>query len=167
MKRPFLLSSLIFLPLVLMSQQTTPPAAPVSQNIVATNPTQPAAEVRVTDSKIPKGSKIYIAPIEGGYDIYLAAAIHKKEVPVVIVTDRSKADYEIAGVSASERAGWAKMLFMGSQQSGEEASIKIVDLKTGTVVFGYNVHKGNSVRGKQSSSEACAKHLKEKIEEGK
>ena len=31
------------------------------------------------------------------------------------------------------------------------------------VVFAYSVHKANSVRGKQSTGEACAKHLKEKI----
>lgn len=37
--------------------------------------------------KIPPGSKFYIAPIEGGYDIYLAAAIREKKVPIMIVTD--------------------------------------------------------------------------------
>ena len=42
----------------------------------------------------------------------------------------------------------------------------MVNLKTDTVVWGYNVNKSSSARGKQSSSEACAKHLKEKIEKG-
>jgi len=56
------------------------------------------------------------------------------------------------------------MFFMGSMQSREEASIKVSDLKTGTLVFAYSVHKGNSVRGKQSAGEACAKHLKSIIE---
>jgi hypothetical protein len=57
------------------------------------------------------------------------------------------------------------MLFMGSQQTSETASIKMVNLKTGTVVFAYSVNKGNSVRGKQSAGEACAKHIKKKIVE--
>jgi hypothetical protein len=119
-----------------------------------------------TDAKIPKGARFFIGAIEGGYDIYLAAAMHKKEVPIVIVTDKSKADFELSGVTESEKAGWAKTIFLGNTSTAEQASIKVVNLKTGTVVFGYNVNKGSSARGKQSSAEACAKHLKEKIESG-
>ena len=113
---------------------------------------------------IERGSRVYVAPMEGGFDTFLVAAIVKKKLPVTVVTDRSKADYEITGIAESEKAGWAKMLFMGSQQSRELASVKVVDLKTSDVVYGYAVHKGNSYRGKQSAAEACAKHLKEKIE---
>jgi len=124
-------------------------------------------EIKVdTDAKIPKGARFFIGAIEGGYDIYLAAAMHKKEVPIVIVTDKSKADFELSGVTESEKAGWAKTIFLGNTSTAEQASIKVVNLKTGTVVFGYNVNKGSSARGKQSSAESCAKHLKEKIESG-
>ena len=112
---------------------------------------------------IPAGSKIFVAPIPGGYENYIAAGILKKKVPVVLENDRSKADYEISGVSETETANWAKMLFLSSSASREQASIQVVDLKTGEVVFAYSVHKANSARGKQSSGEACAKHLKEKI----
>jgi hypothetical protein len=113
---------------------------------------------------IEKGSRIYVAPMDGGFDTFLVAAIVKKQVPVTVVTDKAKADYEISGIAESEKAGWAKMLFMGSQQSRELASVKIVEVKSGDVVYGYAVHKGNSYRGKQSAAEACAKHLKNKIE---
>jgi hypothetical protein len=118
------------------------------------------------EGRIPKGSKLFIAPVEGGYDIYLAAAMQAKQVPLVIVTDKAKADFELSAVSETEKAGWAKIVFWGNTQSDEQASIKVVNLKTGTVVFGYNVNKSSSARGKQSSAEACAKHLKEKIEKG-
>jgi len=117
-----------------------------------------------SDMRIPARSRLFVAPIEGGYDIYLTAAIHKKQVPLVLVTDRSKADFELSGVTESEKAGWARMLFLGSTSTDEQASIKIVNLRTGTIVFGYNVNKSHSARGKQSSSESCAKHLKQKIE---
>lgn len=33
-----------------------------------------------------------------------------------------------------------------------------------SMLLSYAVHKGNSYRGKQSAAEACAKHLKERIE---
>lgn len=120
----------------------------------------------VDQSKRPieRSSRIYIAPIEGGFDTFLAAAIIKKQVPVIVVTDRTKADYEITGIASTERAGWAKMLFMGVDNSNDLASIKVVELRSSEVVYGYAVKKGNSYRGKQSAAEACAKHLKEKIE---
>jgi hypothetical protein len=118
------------------------------------------------NARIPKGARVFIGPIEGGYDIYLAAAMHKKEVPVIIVTDKGKAEFELSGVTESEKAGWAKIVFWGNTNTSEQASVKMVNLITGTVVWGYNVNKGSSARGKQSSSEACAKHLKQKIENG-
>ena len=67
-------------------------------------------------AQIPRGAKVFIGPIEGGYDIYLAAAMHKKEVPVVMVTDKAKADFELSGVTESERAGWAKIVFLGEHE---------------------------------------------------
>lgn len=116
------------------------------------------------DKPIPRGARVFIAPVEGGFETYLAAGIQQKKVPVVVVGSREKADFEIAAVAESEKAGWAKMLFAGSANSMEEAGIKITNIKTDEVVFAYAVHKSNSVRGKQSAAEACAKHMKEKIE---
>lgn len=117
----------------------------------------------VNNAKIPSYSKVYVAPMPGGFENFIIAGFRNKKVPLIVVVDRSKAEYEISGVSESEKAGWAKMLFMGSQQSNEQASIKVSDLKTGAVIFGYSVHKGNSVRGKQSAGEACAKHIKQVV----
>ena len=99
-----------------------------------------------------------------GFEIYGAAGLKKKKVPAVVVMDRDKVGYELSGVSDSDRAGWAKMLFLGSQKTNENASIKITNLKTGNVVFAYSVNKSNSARGKQSAGAAVAKHINEKIE---
>lgn len=112
---------------------------------------------------LPAGSRVVITPMEGGFDTYLAAGLVRKKVPLIIVTDKNTADFELSGISASEKANWAKMLFAGSEASNEEASIKVVDLKTGSVVFAYAVHKVNSARGRQSAAEACAKHINQKI----
>jgi hypothetical protein len=127
---------------------------------------QPASEGRelnISEERIPAGSKVYLAPMPGGFETYLTAGLHKKKVPLTVVADKTKADFEISGVSESEKAGWAKMLFLGSAQSAEQASIKITNLQSGAVVFAYSVHKGNSARGKQSAGEACAKHIGKKI----
>ena len=115
----------------------------------------------VNNAKIPSYARVYLAPMVGGFENYVIAGLRNKKVPLTVVMDRTKADYEISGVSESEKAGWAKMLFIGAQNSNEEASIKIADLKTGAVIFGYSVHKTNSARGRQSAGEACAKHIKQ------
>src|SRR5437016_3287719 len=87
----------------------------------------------ITDESLPSGARIFLAPMPNGFEIYVAAGLEKKKVPVVVVMDRDKSDYELSGVSDSDRAGWAKMLFLGSQQTNESASIKITNLKTGDV----------------------------------
>jgi len=135
--------------------------AKVSVSNIKSAPTDEGQLATVNNAKIPSYSKVYVGPIAGGFENYIIAGLRNKKVPLTVVIDRSKADYEISGVSDSEKAGWAKMLFIGSQQSNEQASIKISDLKTGAVIFGYSVHKTNSVRGKQSAGEACAKHIKQ------
>jgi hypothetical protein len=55
-------------------------------------------------------------------------------------------------------------LLTGSWHSTEDATIKLTNLKTSVVAFAYSVHKSDSAHGKQSSAEACAKHLKDAIE---
>jgi len=121
-----------------------------------------SAKVSVNATKIPSGSRIYVAPM-GGFENYVIAGILKKKVPVSIVSDRDKAEYEIRGAAETEKAGWAKMLFMGSQNTNEQASINVQEIKSGSVVFAYSVNKLNSVRGKQSAGEAIGKHLNEAV----
>lgn len=111
---------------------------------------------------IPAGSKVYVAPM-GGFETYLKAALKSKKVPLEVVEKKEDAAYEITGVSSSQKAGTAKKIIMGSWHSREEASIQVTDLKAGVVAFAYSYVTENSTHGKQSSAEACAKHLKNAI----
>jgi hypothetical protein len=133
-----------------------PKASPAATQTSAPNHTP------VNAIKIPSGSKIYVAPM-AGFENYVVAGIMKKKVPVSIVADRDKADYEINGAAESQKPGWAKIVFLKTDATNEEASINVTEIKTGAVVFAYSVHKGNSVRGKQSAGEAIGKHLNEEI----
>ncbi|HET9366012.1 MAG TPA: hypothetical protein VFP71_13465 [Candidatus Angelobacter sp.] len=164
------------------SQQTT--SASADQSTKATDNTKPATDAAKTAAndtakaapantsaadhtpvngiKIPSGSKIYVAPMDG-FENYVIAGIMKKKVPVAIVADRNKAEYEIRGGSETEKANWAKMWFLGSDHSNDQASIAVLEIKTGNVVFAYSVNKHSSVRGKQSTGEAIGKHLNEAI----
>jgi hypothetical protein len=114
--------------------------------------------------KIPKGAKVFVAPISDGFDTYLKEAIAKKNVPVEVVASREQADYEITGVAESEKASTAKKVILGNWHSREEASINLTNIKTSEIAWAYSVHQEASTHGKRSSAEACAKHLKEAIE---
>jgi hypothetical protein len=116
---------------------------------------------------IPPGAKVFINPMKDEYEKYLIAALEAKKVPVEIVTDKEKADFEISGTTESKKAGAAKIIIMGSWRSGEQASITVINLKSGEAVWAYSVNKSDSAHGKRSTAEACAKHLKEKIESRK
>ena len=116
---------------------------------------------------IPAGAKIFIALMEDGFHEYLKAAIQAKKVPVVLVDDKTNADFEITGHSETQKASTAKKAIMWDWRSNEQASIQVINLKTSEVSFAYSVNKTNSTHGKKSSAEACAKHLKEKIESKK
>ena len=126
------------------------------------------AETKTTNAppankKIPANSKVFLAPM-GGFEEDLKAAIQSKKVPVVLVTDKDQADYEIAGTSDTEKASTVKKVVMRDWHSNEQASITVSDRKSGEVVFAYSVNKKSSAHGKRSTAEACAKHLKEQIE---
>ena len=139
------------------SSNPTPAAAPQP----TPNSPPPAAPI-VGEEHISVGSKLFIEPMNG-FETYLAGAILKKKVPVVVVDDRSKADFIVSGVSDEAKAGWAKTIFV-SPASHAQASISVKDAHTGNLVFAYNVDKFNAVRANQSTAEACAKHLKASIQ---
>lgn len=116
-----------------------------------------------TKKKIAPNSKVFLSPM-GGFEEELKTALQAKKVPVVLVTDKDQADYEITGTSETEKAGTAKKVIMLNWHSNEQASITVIDHKSGEVVFAYSVNKKSSAHGKRSTAEACAKHLKDQIE---
>jgi hypothetical protein len=120
----------------------------------------------VAQSKhIEKNATVYIEPM-AGFETYLSAALLKKNVPLNVVDDKAKADYIITGTSHTEKAGWAKTVFV-SPAPQSDASIAVKDAKTGVLVYAYAVDKLNARHADQSTAEACAKHLKEFIEKQK
>jgi hypothetical protein len=126
-------------------------------------PTMSAQEV--SDSKrIPRNSKVYIAPMNG-YEAYLAAAFQKKEVPLVIVNEPEFADFKITGTSEKKNAGWAKTIFTGDSRSTNSASIQVVNMRTTVVAYADSSHRGSAARGDRSTAEKLAKYLKKKIED--
>jgi hypothetical protein len=104
------------------------------------------------------GAKVFIHP-QDGFDSFLNAAFRVKGVPLTVVTDRAVADYEVVGSSDSQKAGWAKIIFLKQTGSSEQASISVVDVRTSEVAFAYSYNNYNTYFGRQTAAESCAKHL--------
>jgi hypothetical protein len=91
----------------------------------------------------------------------LSAALLKKQVPVVVVTDQGKAQWVIKSASSQKEDGTgtkiAKMALFGSSNFTQfQGSIQVIDIESSAVLYAYNVKKGNF----QSAAEAFAKHFK-------
>jgi len=116
-------------------------------------------------SYIPHGSKVYVSYIQGmnGFENYLVAAFKKKKVALLVVADRSQADFEITGFAEHQRAGWAKIIF-GSGLPESEASIQVINLKTSIVSYAVGSYKVDAYNGKKSTAEHLAKNLRQKME---
>lgn len=120
----------------------------------------------VTDpTYIPHGAKVFVNTIQGlnGFENYLVAAFKKKKVDLLVVADRSQADFEVTGYAAHQRAGWAKIIF-GSGLPESEASIQVINLKTSVVAYAVGSYKVDAINGKKSTAEHLAKNLRQKME---
>jgi hypothetical protein len=113
---------------------------------------------------IKRGAKVFVHVMPNDFDRFFKAALLKKKVPVVVVDSRDQAEFEIKGTSESQKAGAAKKIMLGSWHSDEQASISVASIDSGAVVFAYSANKKNSAHGRQTTAEACAKHLKSEIE---
>lgn len=116
-------------------------------------------------SYIPHGSRVFVNDIQGlnGFENYLVAAFKKKKVDLIVVADRSQADFEITGFAEHHRAGWAKIIF-GSGLPESEASIQVINLKTSVVAYAVGSYKVDAYNGKKSTAEHLAKNLRQKME---
>ena len=155
-------------------------AAAHAQESASTGETTPAATTaqpvpadRFQAQIIPRDSKVYIAAFKSedaekpvkGFETYMAAALRKKNVPLIMVTDRSQADFEIVGTADKKGAGLAKKLLLGDWRATTSASISVVNLKTGVVAYADASHRSSANKGLRSSAEKLAKYLKKKMED--
>lgn len=121
---------------------------------------------RVTDpTYIPGGSRVYVADIDGlpGFENNLVAAFQKKQVNLIVVSDRSQADFEINGFAQLQQAGWAKIIFASGRPEAE-ASMQMVNLHSGVVAYAVASYKVDSYNGNKSTAEHLAKNLRQKME---
>lgn len=111
---------------------------------------QPPTAAPPDSQHIPPGAYVFLEKMDG-FEDYLAAALHAKQVPLVVVTDKDKADFVISGFASDS-----------DMRHHTRATMKVVN-RSGTVVFAYAFDQDYAAHGKQSAAEACAKNLKKEI----
>jgi len=92
---------------------------------------------------------VFVEKMDGFEDNFVAA-LQTKKVPVIVVTDKDKADFFFSGYCN----------IFGDYHI--EANIKAVN-KDGNVVFAYDYNDAYPIHSKQSAAEACAKNLKKNM----
>tara|TARA_B100000809_G_scaffold111426_1_gene109996 strand:+ start:335 stop:817 length:483 start_codon:yes stop_codon:yes gene_type:complete len=93
------------------------------------------------------------------FGLAISAALIKKDVPVLVVTDRTKSDWTIRSVSTMKEQTTGRAIVSGIFGGGGdkfEGTFQVIDNETTAILFAYNVKKNNF----QSAAEAFAKHFK-------
>src|SRR5689334_11125478 len=91
------------------------------------------AVVALAQQKVPAGSKIYIAKMEGGLEGFIATEILKKKLPVTIVTEDKDADFVMVGTSIRGDDKWYHTVFGGKDKN--EGNVQLLSVKEKTVVW--------------------------------
>lgn len=84
-------------------------------------------------SKIPAGSKVFIAPMEGSLNGFIAPEIIKKRVPVVVVTDEKDAEYVLTGASIKADDKWYHVVFGGKDKN--EGNVQLISVKDKQMIW--------------------------------
>lgn len=91
--------------------------------------------IHAQSQKIAPGAKIFIAPMEGGLNTFLAAELVKKKIPLTVVMEEAQAEFIMAGGSAKTGDDkWYHTVF-GSGKDKNEGSVQIVSVATKTLVW--------------------------------
>ncbi len=123
--------------------------------------------VSAVGSAQPAAPTLFIAPAEGGFHTYLAAAMHKKKVPVTVVVEPAGASFtltaaeiEVETVTTGKRLVNCLFAYCAGIEDKASTSVTLTDA-SGAVVWSYSVNKGRGAKNRQSMAEAVAKHLKD------
>jgi hypothetical protein len=116
--------------------------------------------------------KIFIQP-DNGFETYVSAAITKKHVPAVVVSEADAASFilqptpvDIKTESTGSKVARCLFLYCAGIQGEQTVSVQLYNPRTKAAVWGYSVRKYDA-QAYQSSAEAIAKHLKQFLEEHK
>lgn len=162
-----LLAVLLLLSCPALAQTSTPspsPEAAPSAEAVPPSPSASSSAPAAASAPFVAGAKIFLEPMDG-FEQLLADAFVKKRVPVVVVKERTQADFILSGDAHVKKRRWVSGFVLSTKGGGE---ITIKDARTGSQVFAYSFHRVDAMTAVgqiyENWAEACAKHLKKALE---
>jgi hypothetical protein len=108
---------------------------------------------------------LYVTPTEDSFEVYIAAAMSKKKVPITVTKNKEAADFILTttGVEVQKQSTGSKIarcLFMYCGGIEDRGSTSVEVTQGDRVVWSYSVNKGRGQKNRQSLAEAIAKHFK-------
>jgi hypothetical protein len=82
---------------------------------------------------VPHDSAVFIAPMEGGLDGFIAAELLKQKVPVKIVTEEALATFVMSGISIKADDHWYNVIWGGKDKN--EGNVRLLNVKDKTMVW--------------------------------
>jgi hypothetical protein len=82
---------------------------------------------------IPKNSKIFIAPMQGNLDGFIAAEIIKQKLPLKVTTEEQGAEYILTGMSLKADDKWYHVVFGGKDKN--EGNVRLLSVSDKTMVW--------------------------------
>jgi hypothetical protein len=127
----------------------------------------PAGAPTVAATKPRSGSRVFIAPMDGNLNGFLATEIVKKKIPVVLVTDEKDAEFILTGASLAGDNKWYNTVFGGRDK--HEGNVQMVSVAGKQVVWAgeagdRSLWWGNLRRGGQRKvADRIAKAMKKEL----
>src|SRR5689334_7349266 len=76
---------------------------------------------------------VFIAPMEGQLDGFIAAEIIKQHVPMKVVTEEKDAQFTLSGMSAKELV--EKRFYYHRESDQNIGNVRLVDIRSGTMIW--------------------------------
>jgi hypothetical protein len=117
-------------------------AAPAQSQVRSTTtessqprPMQPASQAFGGPKNVPAGSKIFVAPMDGSLDGFIAAEILKQKLPLVLVTSDTQADFVMTGMNVNVKGEdhWYNATWGGKDKN--QGSVRLMGVQSKALVW--------------------------------
>jgi hypothetical protein len=86
-----------------------------------------------TRGALPPNSKLFIAPMDGNLNGFIAPEIIKQKLPLTVVMDEKDAEFILTGASIKADDKWYHTVFGGKDKN--EGNVQLVSVKERTLVW--------------------------------
>jgi hypothetical protein len=83
---------------------------------------------------VPRNFRMFISPMQGNLDGFIAAEVIKQHVPILVVTDERDAQFVLTGLSLHEDDRWYHIAF-GTFKDRNEGNVRLLNMQSGTMAW--------------------------------